>query len=233
MTKEYYLLLLPMSIQENPFQRIETQAKEGGSKKETFERLFQTGTIEEITHEEVPLEVLGYFEGMSSRFISPAKYRPRNFTHYYRIIHKDIPGFFTYVADQDKVYDKKNSQVLEKNVYLYEVVDGQKVGHGELRYQPNAKNQDLYFKDRPFVGYSGTEQGYRQQGLGRKRLLAMNAYAQMEWGLPLYSGDQNETADHVWQSLLKEGLAEEVATGRSKLRKRYRVASPKEGEAVQ
>lgn len=191
-------------------------------KEEIFNELFKTGTIKKIERSVIPEQVVKHFEGMSSRFIHPKNYVEGDFLAYYVIEHTDVPGLITYVADQNKKYDhlEKDSEKLERNIYFYEEFEGEKVGHGELRYQPKGKG--LYFKDRPFVGFTSTEDGLKQMGFGVKRLLEMGAYTEMEFGLPLYSGDQNETADIVWQKLIQEGKAKEVPTD-NKLRKRYKL----------
>ncbi len=211
-----------MASFEDQFNKVSKSLEIKASSKETFEALFSSGTLDVITRDQIPQTVLEHFEGMSSRFISREKYQEGNFNAYYRIVHSDIQGFITYIADQDKTYDYKKPPVLEKNVYFYEVLDGNKVGHGELRYQPEAKEKDEYFKDKPFVGFTRTENDFLQKGFAKRRLLAMGAYSEMQWHLPLYAGDQNKTADKVWKSLVNENLAEEVPT-QSKLRKRYRL----------
>jgi hypothetical protein len=32
----------------------------------------------------------------------------------------------------------------------------------------------VYFKDKPFVGFTNTEEGYKSQGYGRQRIINMN-----------------------------------------------------------
>ncbi len=207
-----------MSPENNP-DKITTLEKR---KEDIFASLFKTGTIAQIKREEIPETILKFFEGMSGRFIHPKKYIEGNFIAYYIINHVDIPGLVTYVADQNKIYDNGENklEIVERNIYFYEEFEGEKVGHGELRYQPNTKK--LYFKDRPFVGFTRTEEGLLQMGFGTKRILEMGAYSEMEFKLPLYSGDQNKEADNVWQKLIQEGKAKEAPTD-NHLRKRYKL----------
>lgn len=187
-----------------------------------FESLYSNGSIREIARKDLPQNVIEDFEGWSSRFISPESYKEDNFTHYFLIQHNHIPDFKTYVGEQDKIYDHLDeNEKLEKNVYFIDMLGTEEVGHGELRFQPNG--QDFYFKDRPFVGYSSTEDERRRQGFATDRLLEMGAYSEMQWGLPLYSGDQNETADTVWQELIKQGKAKEVQASPDAIRKRYQL----------
>lgn len=210
----------------SPFeQRLTAPAAEAEPKDSKFKRfneLFPYGTIEEIPKDRLSPDALEYFEGMNRRFVDP-KDLPNEFNAFYRISRTDIPDLATYIADKDMIYkdlDKK-PKGFERNVFFYENRGDQKVGHGELRYRPKAKKDDA-FKDKPFVGYNGTEDDFLKQGLARKRLFAMGAYSEMEWGQPLYSGDQNKMADGVWQSLVRYGLAEEVPNY-TPVRKRYRL----------
>jgi hypothetical protein len=186
-----------------------------------FESLYPNGSLRQIQRKDIPVEIVEHLEGMSRRFIKPEDYKEDNFTYYFLIQHNHIPDFKTYVAEQDKVYDHlEESEKMEKNVYFYDMLGGVELGHAELRFQPNGET--LYFKDRPFVGYTKTEDEYKRQGYAIDRLLEMGAYSQMQWGFPLYSGDQNETADKVWKELLKEGRAREVSTEHP-TRKRYQL----------
>ncbi|TSC64423.1 MAG: hypothetical protein G01um101491_292 [Parcubacteria group bacterium Gr01-1014_91] len=191
------------------------------SKEDIFANLFKTGGIREIGRNDIPETVRNHFEGMSSRFISPSDYRKENFNSYYVIEHTDIPDLKTYVAEQDKYYGNIGEQKgLERNVYFYDMLGEVEVGHGELRYQPESDEE--YFKDRPFVGFNQTEKEFRKRNFAFKRLIEMGSYSVMQWGLPLYSGDQNADADKVWQKLMREGMAEEVPTD-NPIRKRYRL----------
>lgn len=210
----------------SPFeQRLTAPAAEAEPKDSKFKRfneLFPYGTIEEISKNQLPSSALEFFEGMNQRFVHPDD-KPPEFNAFYRVNRTDTAGLITYIADKDMVYtDHERKPIrLEKNVFFYEIIDDHLVGKGELQYRPKAKKDDA-FKDKPFVGYNGTEDDFLKQGLARKRLFAMGAYSEMEWGQPLYSGDQNKMADGVWQSLVRDGLAEEVPNY-TPVRKRYRL----------
>jgi hypothetical protein len=211
-----------MSSVENPFQPPSPEQEIRDSKLELFDRLFRYGTIEKILPDQLPPDVLQYFDGMNRRFVDPED-PPQVFNGFYKITHTDNSDLVTYVADKDMLYTDfdKTPKGFERNVFLYEMKGAEKTGHAELRYRPKAKIGDA-FKDKPFIGYNGTEKDFLHQGLARKRIFAMGAYSEMEWGLPLYSGDQNKMADGVWQSLVSDGLAEEVPNY-TKVRKRYKL----------
>lgn len=171
---------------------------------ETFKKFFPQGSIEEISFDTIPSEVLEFFEGMSARFVSPDNYKSDNFEIAYLIKHDN--GDLTYVAEQEKDYQEKG---IEKNAYFFDVRDGKKIGHGELRYSANRKEE--FFDQKPFVGFTNTEDDYRRLGLGERRLFEMGAYSQIRYGLPLYSSTTiTKEAEKVWQKLEAHGKANKI-----------------------
>lgn len=193
---------------------------------EIVKNIFETnfdGSFEEIKRKDVPEKALKHFEGHSSLFIHPDDYKENNFSSYYRIERKD--GIVTYVASQIKVY--KDSAVgklhREVNVYFYDMLGDEKLGHGEVRFYLDHK-KGFMWADRPFVGFTQTEghyseydreinpdkKSFTQSGFGKKRILLMGAYTKSVMGKDLYSGDTNSFSVKVWESLEKEGLAKEV-----------------------
>ena len=180
---------------------------------ERFGEYFHEGEIHNISPDKIPAEVMEYFERKSRQFIDAKDYKPNNFGAFYVVHYAD--GGKTFIAEQIKTYDTNHD--TESLAYLVDVDGETQLGHGELRM--NISNPEKFFKDKPFVGYTKTEKTSRRKGFGRRRLLVMNAFSQMRYKLPLYSGTLIEDrAKSVWESLVKEDLAQRIREGR---RRRY------------
>lgn len=178
-----------------------------------FHEFLPSANIQESSLEQIPEEAVKLFESYGRKYISPEEYKAGNFEKLYTIGHDN--GDITYVAEQTKILGKENYE-QEKNAYFFESREGKEIGHGELRY--NDVSEDKYFKNKPFVGYSATEKEYRRMGLGKRRIFEMNAYSQMRYQLPLYSGTViTPEVKRIWEALVKEGKAEKFRekTGRT------------------
>ncbi|MBW3013676.1 hypothetical protein KY335_00370, partial [Candidatus Woesearchaeota archaeon] len=102
---------------------------------------------------------------------------------------------------------EKEPPNIEELVYVYVVNDDIVVGNGELRYSLEPEMD--FFKNKPFVGFTETEEEFRERGLAIRRLVLMNALSQIFFGFPLNS---NERSMHpggmaAWRHLAREGKA--------------------------
>lgn len=170
-----------------------------------FKEYFPQGDIREITQENIPDFVRELFERKSQQFVDIKDYRPRNFQRFFLITHSDNSK--TYVAQQTKTYNtNKNTEILS---YFVDSSDEEVLGYSELRF--NISNRSEYFQDKPFVGYTNTEQKYRKKGLGTRRLLMMNAFSKALYSLPLYSDTLvSGDAKPVWEKLVDQGKAKKL-----------------------
>ena len=91
-------------------------------------------------------------------------------------------------------------------LYLFDIGDDDTLaGFGVVSMFVDTEYEDM--KDRPFVDYTRTSEEYRRQGLGRRRLINMNAASQQFFNLPLYSSRViQDDALRLWQDLEQEGL---------------------------
>jgi len=167
--------------------------------------------IDTTAQVQIPNQVMEWFEGRSSLLIDPRNYLQGNFSAFYVINHQS--GDRTFAARQTKTYDTNGD--TEELVYLIDVdSDGIEEGHGEIRM--NISNDDPYFKNKPFVGYTETEGGFRRQGLGTRRLLMMNTFTQMLYDLPLHSDTLiADDARRLWERLAVEGKAIKYPEGQN------------------
>lgn len=199
-----------MSIPERiPTERPETAPDD-------FSRFFPDGQLMTIERSAIPARVKQKFEGKSRLFIPDSEYRPENFEKYMAIHHRN--GDITYVAQQTKT--DSNDESTEQLTYFIETRNGEIIGHAEIRN--HTSDPQPYFKDKPFVGYTYTEEPFRTQGLGTRRLLQMNAFTQAEYHLPLYSSTLN-SEENLWDHLVVKGLARAFREGKHR---RYVFASP-------
>ncbi len=133
-------------------------------------------------------------------------------------------GDETYLANQTKIYgdDEKES--------IIHVIDttpaGQVIGVGEVRF--NRDSEEDYFKDKPFVGWTLTENARSNEGLGSRRLLVMRLATAAEFGLVLHSDTLiTESATRIWERMVRNGLAEryDQPISANKTAPRYRFNS--------
>lgn len=176
---------------------------------EVFQHYFPSGRIEKIELQDVPMHALTYFEQKSAQLINENEYRPGNFDQIMLVSHND--GSQTYIAHQTKTYSTNND--TESLIYLVDMNGkGENVGHGEVR--KNISNTAPFFKDKPFVSYTFTEDDHTQRGLGRRRLLLMNALSQMMYGFPLNSDTVLiDKEKKLWERLVAENRAKQYQEG--------------------
>lgn len=163
-----------------------------------FQEFFPTGKIEKVSAEEIIPDAMEFFEINSTKYIYEEDYKPGNFEEFYIIKHDN--GDLTYVAEQQKKYPDDGDEVddYEKDTYFFETKGGNKIGHGELRY--NISSKDEFFIGKPFVGFTDTEKDYRRTGLGKRRIIEMNAYSQMRYKLSLHSSTTiTPEAKKLWE----------------------------------
>lgn len=66
----------------------------------------------------------------------------------------------------------------------------------------------------PYVGYTETYPDHRKQGLGKRRLVIMNAVAISLYDLPLSSANQvSDPERRIWERLVVEGKAKSYKDG--------------------
>lgn len=170
-----------------------------------FNEYFPDGKIEEITIDEVPENAMEYFESKSSQFTTSDNYIPKNFEKFFVINHAENNQ--TYLAQQTKTYD--NIDETEKLTYFVDINNGAIEGRSELRFNIRCKKEnEIYFKNKPFTGWTDTEENARRKGLGTRRIFMMNAFSQMMHGFPLYSDTViTFEAKKMWEKLVSQGKA--------------------------
>jgi hypothetical protein len=167
-----------------------------------------TFEFEKITLEQIPPLVIGHFEKQAGDFVAPEDYQPGNFSELFRL---DLDqGGLIYGATLVKNYPFPEDVETESLMYIADTDEqGEVYGYGEVRY--NTTSQDPYFKDKPFVGFTETEENHRKQGFGMRRLIIMNTLAQKFFGHPLHSDAaiNQAKAKPLWERLVEQGLAYE------------------------
>lgn len=183
-----------------------TKVEETDLRISKFSELFPEGAMSQIKETDAPEAAMEVFEHKSAQFINRDKYRPRNFEFYFVINH--VNGDRTYLAQQTKTYDTNKD--TERLTYFVDMRGNQVLGYSELRN--NISNLREYFRDKPFVGYTETEKDFRNQGLGTRRLLLMNAFSGAQYSLPLNSDTLNSEVS-VWEDLVQKGQAQKFQEG--------------------
>lgn len=157
-----------------------------------------------IELDDIPASVQEMFLARAALFIPPGR-APEALDCYTDMSRCDgIHGTTLYRGMVVKEYEHST----ENTVQLVEADKKNRVvGRGEVRFEPNARND--FFKNKPFVGGTFTGEKRRGEGLGRHRLLAMNLTSRSFFGLYLYSGTifSDPSARHMWQELVSAGMA--------------------------
>jgi hypothetical protein len=168
-------------------------------------QIWQTG------YRNLPNAAVDRFEGVSARFMDPSQYVPQDFDALYRLQHPN--GSESWAALQHRLVA---DHALESLVYIIDINsdNATETGHGEIRYCFNSTSR--FFHQKPFEFCASTDEKHRRKGLGRQRLIVMNAISQMLYHLPLHSDtvhDLNTLNDvrGLWLSLVTQGLAAEIS----------------------
>lgn len=164
-----------------------------------------------ISLEDLPEDVKEKFEAYSMNFINPDDYKEWNFEKVWYIEHSFPNAYTTYFATQDKKYDDDS---VEKIIYLFEKDKrGVKIWHAEIRlcvYHNDPEVFQTFFKDKPFVGFTKTENDFLKKWYGVLRSIHMNQLVNEEFDLKLYSSDvmcQWSGSKRNRQKLVEYGLA--------------------------
>ena len=179
------------------------------SQAERFSTYFENENIELVERGDLPEAVWEFFVGRHRQFTPPGGVDTSRLGEFQRVFLEN--GDIAYLASEEKQYDG-SKESKEQCTYVYEARDGEKVGHGEIRWNDTSK--DPFFVDKPFVGMTRTEEDFRREGLGLRRIKLMNAIAQMRYGKPLYSSTlMTREAKSVWGKLQEQGIAERFMEG--------------------
>jgi hypothetical protein len=188
---------------------------------ERFVEHYPKGEIKSITLEDIPSHIMERFEGYSKRFIIPEEYRKNNFDYAFLLESKN---YMTYIISQEKNYKEENH--VEKSIYLFEYnSNSENIGHGEIRF--GYESEKAFFKDKPFVGFTQTEDKFQRQGYGLNRLRIMNGLSYMFFNLPLNSDETlTNKAKKVWNKLLdnteaKKYTLKKIISGKTIFNERY------------
>lgn len=154
-------------------------------------------------YDEIDRCALKMFESYSSSFIHPRAYKSRDFHQLFII---ESGSDIVFVAHQTKIY---NPDSAERLVYLVEMSKSRYIGHGEIRFNPNS--EEPFFKDKPFVGFTNTEEAFRRRGIGTRRLEIMNGLTNILFNLPLHSSqfkeDYKKDSESPWKMQVRLGNA--------------------------
>jgi len=172
---------------------------------------FPEGKTTEININDLPVDVLNFFEGYSKRFILPEEYVPGNFKKLFLADHEN--GDKTYIANQTKIYTEGDDGGGGEDLsYLVDYRANEIIGHSELRFKGSSGNK--YYQDKPFIGFTDTEEKHRKSGLGKRRLYLMNALAKSFYGHSVYSDTLvSEEARLLWEKLVLENKAQKIKEG--------------------
>lgn len=109
-------------------------------------------------------------------------------------------GINTYMAELASPDLSVRSSFSREMMLLDEGSDGEMLGYGFITFFNNGIAR---------VGDTFTNNEYRRQGLGRRRLELMNGITSQLYGQVLHSGLSIEPeAESIWQTLVDEGVAE-------------------------
>lgn len=171
---------------------------------DSAEHLIWPEQIVDVHPLQVPGSAARLFSHESKFFIEPKTLQLSEFDRLMALNFDD--GQTTYFAQHDQTYEDTDS--TERLIYLADINNrGNVVGSGEIRL--SLTDSDPFFFNKPYVGSTSTQPEFRRRGLGRRRLLAMNAATLLMHNLVLHSDTlRTVEATRVWQKLVKDSLAE-------------------------
>jgi len=158
----------------------------------------------ELAPKHIPNDVAELLIRRASNFTTKPFTDLDRFNRLLSLDHDD--GYKIYLGEHVSIYDTSNDEIESRAEILEYSDTGKLVGLGEIRL--GISNQEIFFKDKPFVGMSHTDENLRCRGLGRRRLFTMNAASILVHGLKLHSSDLvSEQAIRLWEKLEKDGHA--------------------------
>ena len=162
--------------------------------------------INDLSLEDLPDNILKFFEAKSSLFLLPGEYKKWNFDRIW-VIHHAIPiAYMTYFILQDKeFYDGS----LKKIIYTYEQdLLGNKIGDGEVvvLLKDEWKRVGMDVRNKPFVWFTSTQSWRLKQWFGLMRLLHLNELSKNMLWYKLYSSI--DLMDWTWAKRSREKLIE-------------------------
>ena len=171
-----------------------------------FDKYFSKGRLSGISVTDVPEEsFIRLYEILGGHLVIPQFAYSELVNNPLFVVNHDSGGK-TYITSGVKSY-LTDTKPIEQTIVLQDVNEnGDEKGHGSIK----RILMDPGYLNEPYVGYSETETQYQRQGLGVRRLLLMNALTQSFFNLPLYSMFANDSAQKVWNKLVKEGTALQI-----------------------
>ena len=170
---------------------------------EEFTRYFPAIKVMELETANVPSEAMRYFEEQSRGYSQPSEdYGPGYFEKFLSISHGDEES--TIVAIQTKLIGVTHE--TERLAYFVDMLGKKKIGHGIMRN--NLSNVSAYLANKPFSESIFADEEHRRKGHGKRLLRMMNAVAQTEYRLPLFSAmDTEGKGRRAWGELAALGEA--------------------------
>ena len=167
---------------------------------ENFNSYQSFAKAKEIRLEDIPQDIMEKFEHHSRRFIPPKEYKPKDFVFSLKMGFDN--GDNSYSVLHPVRYDKGKRDEEAKEFDLYSMEfdkTGIRNGRFEIRYQPNSTNS--YFKNKPFVEWVQTEEGFQHQGLGIRKHKTMAALSRAIYGLALHADSNFECEKRLLEKL--------------------------------
>lgn len=149
----------------------------------------------------LPRIAVDYFKAQSEKFVLPEHVLGIDGFEQLCVL-ADDRGLTTYIGVEVKTYD--TNRIQETLVYLLETENGQeRIGHGEIRL---GHTDDPYFENKPFVGFTHTEDALQRRGYGIRRLFAMDYLTRVLFDLRLNSSTTIQPeAESIWKKLFASG----------------------------
>jgi hypothetical protein len=178
-------------------------------------------TVESKVADSLPPVVNDFFEMRSRMYVLPENAKGVAGFDFMCTIDCAQDSILRYVGSERKIYDTDGTDETLVNIIEVTVGSNKVLGHGEIRL---GHSEEPFFKDKPFVGFTRTNPEFLRQGLGMRRVFAMNHLTRLLFDLPLNSSTLlSEDAARLWQRLCTDNLAESYLEGD---RKRYAFSLP-------
>ncbi len=164
------------------------------------------GLFTPVSPDEIPPAAVELFDQKSRLLTNEPGLSPQEFDLLFALKYPD--GDTTFFATFKRHGLEPDDSPVEIDTLVVDIDrESGMVGRGEIRFLlpgdvvPNMVGF-------PFVGMTYTEEGHTRNGLGMRRLLAMNTAAKYVYNMPLRSGlHPSPSAESLWINCVGDGLA--------------------------
>lgn len=162
-------------------------------KAESFKEYFPEAKFTKVGIMDVPDNVVELMISRSEMFVSPEDSQP--LIDFYSVEYKN--GDISYISTHIKQY--RYPDIVDKMLYVVDSRHGDLMGYADVSFQIEGENT---CDEQPFILFIRTNDEFRRQGIGKRRLLTINVLSKMFFDSPIYSGGPiTDKMRSIWEKM--------------------------------